>query len=188
MPMKSILAIFAIGLLLATALSGCTGSENNNGTDTTTGTDANGTDTTVENETENQTAGNETAGNDTSETLVVTYHKEETGSADTVSYQIEKVMGFTNFKFPVTDKSEKIIISVTVTGTTPTDNCGFQLCNPSDEEVTVIYVDSGQQGEITVKRSEIAKNGPGDWIIYPVPQIPCIGVDYVLVIDVYGTV
>jgi hypothetical protein len=107
--MKNILAIFAIGLMLATAFSGCVGGEKTSGTDTTTGTNTTGT-SAAGNETMNQTGENATE-NQTE--IPENYHAEYDDDMPLTD------MSYVTHQFPVKEGAKKIIITLKPTFMVP---------------------------------------------------------------------
>jgi hypothetical protein len=156
--MKSILAIFAIGLMLATAMGGCVGSEQgNDATNEGTGDNISGTG----NETGNAT-GNETGGNATGNaTIPENYHKE---------YQDDMVfMDMPSHEFPVKAGAKKAVLKFVVETTIPMDPTqqfalDIMINNPKGEEYQDLFVLTGEY-VVEISESDLASNGYGKWTI-----------------------
>jgi hypothetical protein len=153
--MKSILAIFAIGLMLATAFSGCVGGENTNGTDTTYGTDITGTDGTG-NETGNETLDNQTTSNVTKNKP---YHKEYDESLT--------VMDSIDHTFPVKQNATKftVVVSATCLIPDPTGEIGLfvYLYAPGAADYIEAWTVCNSELIIEMTRDEIVQYGYGTW-------------------------
>jgi hypothetical protein len=186
--MKSILAIFAIGLLIATAMSGCVGGEKTSGTDDTmTGTDTTGTDTAVGNETENQTAGNQTTGKTE---MVLIYHKTESGTADTATFLLSCTpapVEYPTYPFPVNSTAKKIQIKFKGAAM-PTDAFGTVafIYDTNGNEVTTIASSGNTEGSAEIKAKQIEEGGFGEWTYKVVTQAPDASSTYEITIDIYG--
>ncbi|MDD5503017.1 MAG: hypothetical protein PHH26_06120 [Candidatus Thermoplasmatota archaeon] len=170
--MKSMLAIFAIALLLATALSGCVGSEK--GTDgTDNGTGGNGSNGGTGNETGNQTGGN-ASGNQTAPAKP-NYHAEYNDSVRIYDTDL----GIKNYAFPVNADAKKIKIFY--------EQSNVMLPAGSSGAVTIITDAEGtEKGSISNGETFELKNPKsiGDWNAEVVLQIDSVSCDFHLVIDV----
>ncbi len=178
MKAKTLAAMLLMGLMLATAFSGCTGSKNE--ATSTGGTET--TDTELgENETGNET-GNATAGN---QTLVVIYHDEKTDTTDTASYLVSE--NGKDYTFPVAANAKKIVIVFKASGL-PTDvtGCGIWVFNANGEEVANEFSNKNTEVKIEFKESKVVKGGFGDWRVHFVPQLPDVMATYTTTIDVLG--
>ncbi|PKK81826.1 MAG: hypothetical protein CVT47_00455 [Thermoplasmata archaeon HGW-Thermoplasmata-2] len=169
--MKSILAILAIGLMLATAFSGCVGGEKTTSTDTTTGID-----TTVGNETENQTDVNQTA------PPRANYHMEQSGT-----HMIhEGALGNKYFPFPVDEGAKKIILKASAVGTpgAPIGGCGFWILDSGGNEKSEDFSQDGQEIVRELKEGAIKSGGYGEWQIMVCMQLLDVSADFKFSVDV----
>ncbi|MDD5502365.1 MAG: hypothetical protein PHH26_02750 [Candidatus Thermoplasmatota archaeon] len=178
MKLMNLAAIAVIGLMLATALSGCVGSKNE-------ATSTGGMETTDtglgENETGNQ-IGNATAVN---QTLVVIYHDEKTDTTDTASYLASE--NGKDYTFPVAANAKKIVI-IFKASSLPSDatGCGIWVFNANGEEVANEFSNKNTEVKIEFKESKVVKGGFGDWRVHFVPQLPDVMATYTTTIDVFG--
>jgi hypothetical protein len=164
--MKSILAIFAIGLLLATAMSGCVGGEKTSGIDTTTGTD-----TGMGNETENQTA---TIVNKT-ESLGQNYTAEVDGTIvlDATGFD-GIVIGEGSIASQsggyLTLASQPSQIEIVVTYTSASGGCYLTIWVPGSDTNRQTFSsenDGGGVETILLKPKDLKKiDGAGDWLFH----------------------
>jgi hypothetical protein len=169
--MKGILAILAVGLMLATAFSGCVGSEKGtDGIDNGTG-DNGGTG----NETGNETGGNETG----NVTLPDNYHEEH---SDTLTIQD---MAWVAHKFPVQIGAKKITIHLIPQFTSPIaiPDQGFL----GGMDVTILdakgnkLVDTALvNGEITYEFGPEAVTKSGKWSLEMFPEDPSVEVQSII--------
>ena len=155
--MKSILAILAIGLMLATVFSGCVGGENtgdNGGITDGTGDNNSGTG----NETANETGGNETE----NVTLPDNYHAEYSGTimiTDT---------GAIVYEFPVAEAAKKIKIHVdasTLPGTPVMGGVDVRIYAPDGTEVEYTWAQNDAPLDVEYTAKSIKQFGYGTWTI-----------------------
>ncbi|MDD5503369.1 MAG: hypothetical protein PHH26_07915 [Candidatus Thermoplasmatota archaeon] len=178
--MKSILAIFVIGLLLATAFSGCVGGEKTSGNGTT---DENGADggmpdsgSTGGNSTGNATSGNATDGN---ETVPENYHQEYSNTI----LVVDAVQGDDIYTFPVQNIAKKIVLVLTATALPGVTGTCIKVTDPKGNELAS-DASNGDAVTIEISQEDIAKAKSGKWtadVYLGVPDLQC---DYTLTIDV----
>ncbi|MDD5502459.1 MAG: hypothetical protein PHH26_03225 [Candidatus Thermoplasmatota archaeon] len=174
--MKGIFAILALGLMLATAFSGCVGGEKASGTDTTAGTHITGTDV-AGNETANQTSGNATE----NQTLPENYHKEYD---DDMVLTDSLVGGWTSHEFPVKQGAKKVVITVSPVCTVPMElpEGGYMDIATYDAKGTAL-VDGAAATETTYEFKDSDITNFGKWKLEMFPEDPDVKVHSV--IDVF---
>jgi len=171
--MKHILVILAIGLMIATAFSGCTGGKDNTG-----GTGDTGTGGGTGNETGNETGGNAT-GNQT--TIPENYHQEH---SDTLGYDD---LSWTAHAFPVQAGAKKIIVQIKPTFTVPASAPGMGFVGGMDVRISDskgnMLVDDIVNAEITYEFAQDEITKFGKWKLELFPEDPSIEVQSI--IDVF---
>ncbi|MDD5502458.1 MAG: hypothetical protein PHH26_03220 [Candidatus Thermoplasmatota archaeon] len=174
--MKSILAVFAIGLLLATAFSGCVGGDKGTGdTGTGDGTGNGGTGDGTGNETGNETGGNATG----NATLPDNYHQEY---SDTIGYED---LSWTVHDFPVQAGAKKVVVHIIPTFTVPVSAPGQGFVGGMD--VTILDSKGNElvsnelvNGEITYEFGSDKIVKFGKWKLEMFPEDPSVTVQSII--------